>query len=129
MRHKEESQRPDTTVLPAVRRALAKLGADIQIARRRRRIRQQSFADNIGVSRATLHRLEAGDPGVSIRVLCRACLALGHLEALRTLIEIPERDAALLADPPPKRIRRARFEPPVETPAPGDNASFDEGLF
>ena len=128
MRHKEKkSQRPDTSVLPAVRRALIKLGADIQMARRRRRIRQQSFANNIGVSRATLHRLEAGDPGVSIRVLCRACLALGHIEALRTLIEIPERDAALLADPPPRRIRRARFEPPVEAPA--DKAGFDEGLF
>lgn len=127
MRHKRKSQQPGTNVLPSVRRALAKLGGDIQIARRRRRIRQQSFADNLGVSRATVHRLEAGDPGVSIGVLCRACLALGHLEALRTLIEMPERDAALLADPPPERVRRARLELPVGNPSPG--ADFDQGQF
>lgn len=129
MTHNDTSQRPVASVLPAVRRALEKLGADIQIARRRRRIRQESFAENLGVSRKTLHRLEAGDPGVSIGVLCRACLALGHIEALRTLIELPERDAALLADEPPERIRRTKLELPGEAPAPEAGAGHDQGLF
>lgn len=143
MRHKEKSQRADTSVLPAVRRALVKLGGDIQLARRRRRVRQQSFADSLGISRATLHRLEAGDPGVSIGVLCRACLVLGHIEALRTLIELPERDATLLADEPPERIRRAKLEPSFARggsprasvqaekvlPKPERDAGFDQGFY
>lgn len=45
--------------------ALSKLGADIRNARRRHRIQAQTMADDAGISRPTLRRLERGDPTVS----------------------------------------------------------------
>ena len=94
--------------LPLVRTALRELGSDIQLARRRRRIRQQDFATSLGVSVDTVRRLESGDPGLSVGTLCRACLALGHIKALRTLISMPEQETSFLFDAPPERIRRAK---------------------
>ena len=124
MSHNPVGKQASTSpALPAVQRALAKLGADIQMGRRYRRIRQSSFAESLGVSRSTVRRLEAGDPGVSMGVLCRACLALGHLDAFQTLIEAGDREAALLSDPPPARVRRVRLRLADERPADGPPAT------
>ncbi|MCS0460778.1 helix-turn-helix transcriptional regulator [Rhizobium favelukesii] len=41
---------------------MRKIGEDISVARRIRRIAADDFARRIGISRATLHRLENGDP-------------------------------------------------------------------
>lgn len=46
---------------PPVRRAIEKLGADIALARRRRRISQASLAERMGASVSTVKRLENGD--------------------------------------------------------------------
>ena len=52
----------------AVRKALGKLGSDLRDARRRRRLPMAVLADRAFTSRATLQRVEAGDPAVSMGI-------------------------------------------------------------
>jgi DNA-binding XRE family transcriptional regulator len=47
-------------------RILSKLGEDLSLARRRRRMTQASTAERAGVSLATIQRLERGEEGVAI---------------------------------------------------------------
>jgi transcriptional regulator with XRE-family HTH domain len=95
--------------IPA-RHALLKLGRDIAIARRKRRISTADMAARLFVSRDTLWRLERGDPGVSAGTLATAIFVLGLHERLAQLAA-PSSDAlALSLDEQrlPKHIRRSR---------------------
>ncbi|MGR9293607.1 helix-turn-helix domain-containing protein (plasmid) [Rhizobium leguminosarum] len=97
-----------------VDRALAKIGADISLARRVRRMAADDFAERIGVSRGTLHRLENGDPGISINTLAMALHALGRLDALAKIAD-PVNDAVTLSqmiEEVPKRIAKRRTVKP-----------------
>ncbi len=98
-----------TTSRPAITRAIRGLGADINRARRVRRMSTTDFAARMGVSRATLNRLEKGDPGVSIGNVAAALQALGELDRLSGLMDPGSDDAALLitGHSLPKRIRNA----------------------
>jgi transcriptional regulator with XRE-family HTH domain len=60
----------------AVRQMLA-LGERLRLARLRRNLTSVLVAERMGVSRDTLHRLEKGDPGVSLGVYFRALRVLG----------------------------------------------------
>jgi len=97
-------------VFPAVARALAKLGKDISFARRSRHIAAADFAHQMGVSRATLHRLEAGDAGVSLNTLAMAMNALGRLDLLGDLVEQTNDQVGLLTARlrVPRRIVRVK---------------------
>jgi transcriptional regulator with XRE-family HTH domain len=66
----------------ASRKVLGKLGADIRDARRRRGLPMAVVADRAFTSRATLQRVEAGDPGVSIGIFAAVLQSLGLLEGL-----------------------------------------------
>lgn len=72
----------------AVRRALRKLGADIQDARRRRRLPMAVVAERAFTSRSTLQKIEAGDPGVGIGIYAGVLQALGLLEGLSQVADI-----------------------------------------
>ncbi len=61
--------------LPASR-ALRKLGHDLAVARRKRRISTADMASRLFVSRDTLWRLEKGDPSVAIGTLATALFIL-----------------------------------------------------
>jgi len=56
------------------------MGDRLRAARLRRRVSQGEMAARVGVSRATIIRLERGDPNVAVGVLTRALGVLG-LEA------------------------------------------------
>lgn len=56
---------------------LARLGANIRTARLRRNETESMLADRMGVSRATITRLERGDGGVSLALALEALLAYG----------------------------------------------------
>jgi transcriptional regulator with XRE-family HTH domain len=93
-----------------VRRALRKLGADIQDARKRRRLPMSVVADRAFTSRTTLQRIEAGDPGVGIGIYAAALQALGLLDGLADLADLT-RDSvgqALAATELPARARPKR---------------------
>jgi transcriptional regulator with XRE-family HTH domain len=76
-----------SVVHPRIGRAIGKIGADISLARRVRQITVQDFAVRIGVSRATLSRLEHGDPGISLNTFCMALHAIGRLDALTQIAD------------------------------------------
>ena len=57
---------------PATARAIEKLGADLAVARLRRKESLKTWAQRMGVSVPTLQRLEAGDPGVGIGIVATA---------------------------------------------------------
>ncbi len=93
----------------AVNKALARLGRDINIARRKRRMSLADFASRMRMSQGTVIRLEKGEPGVSLQALAMALLALGEIRRLHDLLDIATDDTGLLFDMEslPKRIRRA----------------------
>jgi len=55
---------------------LKRLGNDLKDARRRRRIKAELMAERLGVTRATLDRMERGEPTVSIGTYMNAIYAL-----------------------------------------------------
>ncbi|MFU8765878.1 MAG: helix-turn-helix domain-containing protein, partial [Haliea sp.] len=71
----------------AVKRVLRKLGTDIREARQRRRLTMAVVADRAFTSRASLQRVEAGDPGVSMGIYAAVLQALGLLPGLDQLAD------------------------------------------
>ena len=72
-----------TNTLPrAARHALIKLGEDIAIARRKRRISTVSMAERAFISRGTLYKVERGNPTVSLGVYATVLAILGLVDAL-----------------------------------------------
>ena len=53
------------SILPALARILGGFGEKLKAARLRRRYSADMVAQRAGIARATLHRIELGDPGVS----------------------------------------------------------------
>lgn len=80
---------------PATAAALEKLGADLAVARLRRRESLKTWARRLGVTVPTLVRLEAGDPGVGIGILATALWLIGRDSELVQLAA-PEHDKGAL---------------------------------
>ena len=78
-----------------VERALKKLGGDLKDARRRRRIKAALMAERLGVSRATLERMEKGEASVSIGTYATAIYTLDP-DKLSELAEIFSRENDVL---------------------------------
>lgn len=114
---------------PSVQRVLVKLGQDIQIARKKRRVTVEDFAERLGVAKGTVIRLERGEAGVSIGTLAMAMLALGELNRLGELIDLASDDTGLLLDLDnlPKRISRPRRAAKGEAPDPAKHVD-PEGM-
>jgi transcriptional regulator with XRE-family HTH domain len=66
----------------SARKALVKLGHDIALARKKRRISTVSMAERAFISRNTLHKLEYGEPTVSIGIYATVLALLGLAERL-----------------------------------------------
>ena len=70
---------------PSTMAALERLGADLAVARLRRKESLRTWAKRMGVSVPTLQRLESGDPSVSLGIVATALWLiqrdgeLGHL--------------------------------------------------
>ena len=70
------------TLPRAARQALSKLGQDLCVARKKRRISTISMAERAFVSRGTLYKLERGDPTVSMGIYATVLSILGLVEGL-----------------------------------------------
>lgn len=93
-----------------VKRALAKLGADISSARRRRRIPIELLAERAFVGRNTITRVEKGDPRVSMGIYATVLFVLGFTERLSEIAD-PSSDRVgldLEEERLPERIRAPR---------------------
>jgi transcriptional regulator with XRE-family HTH domain len=90
-----------------VNHSLQKLGFDLQVARKQRRLRLADLAAAASCSMGTLRRLEAGDPGVSIGVLAVVLQQLDGQALLGDLVRLKHSDEAIPAQKAlPKRVRR-----------------------
>ena len=76
---------------PATAAAIEKLGADLAVARLRRKESLKTWAKRMGVSVPTLQRLEAGDPAVGIGIVATALWLIQRDGELRNLAA-PEHD-------------------------------------
>jgi len=87
-----------TQMPPSTLKALEQLGADLGVARLRRKESLKTWAKRIGVSVPTLLRLEAGEPSVSLGVLATALWLIGRDATLATLATPKEDRGALELD-------------------------------
>jgi transcriptional regulator with XRE-family HTH domain len=71
----------------SVRRDLKKLGADIAIARKRRRLAMTVVAQRAFISRNTLTRVERGDAGVSIGIYATVLFVLGFSDRISKIAD------------------------------------------
>lgn len=76
---------------PATLGALQKLGANLAVARLRRKESLRTWAKRLGVTLSTLQRLEAGDPTVSIGIVATALWLINRDGELGNLAA-PEHD-------------------------------------
>src|SRR5680860_207462 len=84
------------------------LGAQIRLARRERRCTRQDLADRVGVAKATMLKVERGDPTVRLGVAFEAATLVGvplfHSDHSRRSLEagrVEDRLAVL-----PQRVRK-----------------------
>ncbi|MGC7403228.1 helix-turn-helix domain-containing protein [Pandoraea pneumonica] len=104
-------ERSRSTPAP-VNRALTKLGADLALARRRRRLTQASMAERIQTSVATLRRMEHGDARIPIGLIAQAFFVLGEVDKLSHLLDTAndEIGLGLMNEQVPKRVRVKRVK-------------------
>jgi DNA-binding transcriptional regulator YiaG len=76
---------------PATAAALEKLGADLAVARLRRKESLRTWAHRMGVSVPTLQRMESGDPAVGIGIVATA-LWLIQRDGELSKLAAPEQD-------------------------------------
>lgn len=81
------SGKPEATLPLPARRALRKLGSDINDARRRRRIATAVMAERALISRTTLTKVEKGDPSVSLGIYATVLFVLGMIARLSDLAD------------------------------------------
>ena len=88
------------------RKALLKLGSDIHDARRRRRLPMELMAERAMISRATLGKVEKGDPAVSIGIYASVLHVLGMVERLSDIADVRNDETGLACEEEhlPKRI-------------------------
>jgi len=86
------------------------MGEEIKLARRRRRIPVELLAQRAGIARATLYKIEKGEPGVAVGSYAAVLFSLGLLDRFAEIAD-PRNDAVGLEieeENLPKRIRLPR---------------------
>jgi transcriptional regulator with XRE-family HTH domain len=116
-----------SVILPAVGHAIERLGKDINVARRTRKILMVDMAQRMGCSRSTLHRLENGDAGISLNTLARALQVLGLLDRISELLDQSHDDIGLMMHRRslPERISRPRKNVAAPHAAHDTSETFD----
>lgn len=86
---------------------MAKLGGDLALARRKRRLTTAMMAERLGVAKSTYARVEKGDPTVSMGVYAMTLFVLGLGDKLSDLVDASRDAHGLLLDTErvPKRVR------------------------
>ena len=91
-----------------VRTAAETIGGQLVAWRKLQGLTAEQLADRAGIARATLRRVETGDPGVSFAAFLGVARALGVLEPVVTATDPYETDLgrARADEILPKRVRR-----------------------
>ena len=105
-----------------VQTALKRLGHDIRVARKKRRMSVADFCERLGVTDKTLAKLEMGDGGVRLETMAMALMVLGELHRLEEILDPAKDDTGLVLDQArlPERIVNRR------RPSSGRSATTQE---
>ncbi|MEX2123322.1 MAG: helix-turn-helix transcriptional regulator [Woeseia sp.] len=89
---------------------MAKLGADLRDARRKRNLTVEMMVERVGISKATYLKVEKGDPSVSMGVYAMTLFVLGFANALAEIADVRGDETGLLLDTTrlPQRVRPRR---------------------
>lgn len=92
---------------PRVSRTLAKLGADVALARKKRHLTVVMMAERLGVAKSTYLKVEKGDPTVALGTYAMTFFILGFGDCLGEILDARHDDQGLLLDLEhmPKRVR------------------------
>jgi transcriptional regulator with XRE-family HTH domain len=91
-------------------RLLAQFGERMRLARLRRRRTAEDVATQAGITRVTLHRLERGEPAITVGTLARVMGALGLAEDIRLLARDDKAGHAAQDERLPRRRLPARIK-------------------
>ena len=69
--------RKPPVIFPQEQRLLSDLGARLKLARLRRKLSNAVVAQRAGISRTSLYKVEAGDPGATLGTYLRVLAVLG----------------------------------------------------
>jgi transcriptional regulator with XRE-family HTH domain len=99
-----------TNKIIQVEKTIQKLGYQLQVARKRRKISTETMALRIGVTRVTLARMERGESSVSIEVYMNAIYMLdgNKLNAVANLFDSDHIAQLLTEKELPQRIRNKK---------------------
>jgi len=97
-----------TVLLPKTLKKLSLMGEQIKLARLRRNITEELVAERAGLSRATVWKIEKGDPTVSMGAYASVLIALGGLDDDLLLIAKDDKLGRTLQDLGLKVAKRAR---------------------
>ncbi|MGE6241868.1 MULTISPECIES: helix-turn-helix domain-containing protein [Gammaproteobacteria] len=101
--------RKPPVVFPQEQRLLSDLGERLRLARLRRKLSNAVVAQRAGISRTTVYKVEAGDPGATLGSYVRVLAVLGLEEDLQALAADDRVGRKLqdlaLAPPPARRLR------------------------
>lgn len=95
---------------PRIARSLLKLGHDIEVARKKRRLTIAVLCERAGISAPLYSRLVKGEPGTSVGAHARVLFALGMGTPFDGLLDASNDDTGLLLEEArlPKRVRSSR---------------------
>ncbi len=107
-----------------MRRLLEGVGANLRLARLRRKDSVETIAQRAGISRKTLYRVEQGDPAVALGIYARVLQALRLEQDLELLAKDDELGRKLQDADLPLRQRapKRRATPSAEGEAEGEEA-------
>ncbi|MBR5179088.1 MAG: helix-turn-helix transcriptional regulator [Lachnospiraceae bacterium] len=97
-----------TVLLPKTLKKLSLMGEQIKLARLRRNITEDLVAERAGLSRATVWKIEKGDPSVSMGAYASVLIAIGGLDDDLLLIAKDDKLGHTLQDLGLKVAKRAR---------------------
>ena len=117
------------TVFPQELRLLSQLGERLRLARLRRKLSNAVVAQRAGISRTSLYKVEAGDPGATLGTYLRVMAVLG-LEADINVLAADDKVGRKLQDlalEAPASASRRRRAPATGPQAPVDRADSAGG--
>ena len=100
-------------VFPQEQRLLSQLGERLKLARMRRKLSNAVVAQRAGISRTSLYKVEAGDPGATMGTYLRVMAVLGlegDLNGLAADDKVGRKLQDLALEAPAARPRRRRAE-------------------
>lgn len=105
-------------VFPQEQRLLSQLGERLKLARMRRKLSNAVVAQRAGISRTSLYKVEAGEPGATMGTYLRVMAALGletDIDALAADDRVGRKLQDLALEAPMSAPRRSRKAIRAET--------------